>query len=115
MTDSSVKPSGAREQLLSAAQDLYAINGVAATTPRQVLALSGVGQGSLYYHFPSKQDLASAAVKRTAEQTLRGAAEILAGTLPGRQRIVSYLRRDRDRRRRLPSRAAHGRSSSDDQ
>ena len=96
MTESAVKISAARELLLSAAQDLYAVNGVAATTPRQVLARSGVGQGSLYYHFPSKRDLASVAVKRTAEHTLQGAAEILASALPARQRIVSYLRRDRD-------------------
>jgi AcrR family transcriptional regulator len=96
MADSTFKTSVARQLLLSAAQDLYAINGVAATTPRQVLARSGVGQGSLYHHFPSKQELASTAVKRTVEQSLQGAAEILVGAMPARQRIVSYLRRDRD-------------------
>jgi len=85
-----------RDRLIWAAQELYAANGVAATTPRQVLARSGVGQGSLYHHFPSKLDLASEAVGRTAEQTLRAAAATLSGALPARQRIYSYLRRDRD-------------------
>lgn len=96
MTSPPLRASDARERLVRAAQDLYAANGVAATTPRQVLARSGVGQGSLYHHFPSKHDLAAVAVGRTAEQTLRSAAELLTGDVPARRRIVSYLRRDRD-------------------
>ena len=60
----------ARESLVEAARELYADNGVAATTPRQVLARSGVGQGSLYHHFPSKRDLAVAAVTRTVDRAL---------------------------------------------
>lgn len=96
MTTSVARQSSARELLVSAAQELYAANGVAATTPRQVLERSGVGQGSLYHHFPSKHDLAAAAVGRTAEQTLEGAAALLSGEAPAGERIAAYLRKDRD-------------------
>ncbi|MEL5989900.1 TetR/AcrR family transcriptional regulator [Microbacterium phosphatis] len=86
----------ARESLVEAARELYADNGVAATTPRQVLARSGVGQGSLYHHFPSKRDLAVAAVTRTVDRALAAGIEDLRGPAAPRRRIVSYLERPRD-------------------
>jgi len=86
----------AREQLIVAAQALYAEAGVAATTPRQVLQRSGIGQGSLYHHFPSKRDLARAAVERTAQEQLRVAEGVLVGDVNAHQRIRSYLLRDRN-------------------
>lgn len=86
----------AREQLIVAAQELYAEAGVAATTPRQVLQRSGIGQGSLYHHFPSKRDLARAAVERTAEEQLQVAAAVLTGDETAHERILAYLLRDRN-------------------
>lgn len=88
--------SDARERLLVAAQSLYAESGVAATTPRQVLARSGVGQGSLYHHFPSKRELAHAAVERTAQEALQLAGRELVGDATSAERVRSYLLRDRD-------------------
>ena len=90
------KHSDAREQLVVAAQALFAEAGVAATTPRQVLERSGIGQGSLYHHFPSKRDLARAAVERTAQEQLQVAERGLVGDRPPRERIRAYLLRDRD-------------------
>jgi len=90
------KHSDAREQLLVAAQALFAEAGVAATTPRQVLERSGIGQGSLYHHFPSKRDLARAAVERTAQEQLQVAERGFIGDQPPRERIRAYLLRDRD-------------------
>lgn len=86
----------AREQLLVAAQALFAEAGVAATTPRQVLQRSRIGQGSLYHHFPTKRDLARAAVERTAQEQLHVAERVLVGDLTARERIRAYLLRDRD-------------------
>lgn len=86
----------ARERLLAAAQELYAEQGVAATTPRQVLERSGVGQGSLYHHFPAKRDLAKAAIDCTTEATLDGAREALVGDGTAMERLGAYLTRPRD-------------------
>ena len=90
------KHSDAREQLVVAAQALFAEAGVAATTPRQVLQRSGIGQGSLYHHFPTKRDLARAAVERTAQEQLQVAERGFIGDQPPRERIRAYLLRDRD-------------------
>lgn len=86
----------ARERLLSAAASLYWEQGVAATTPRQVLQRSGVGQGSLYHHFPAKRDLAEAAINRTAGATLDAARSTLVGNGPPMERLREYLTRPRD-------------------
>jgi AcrR family transcriptional regulator len=86
----------ARERLLGAAQDLFAVQGVGATSPRAVLAASGVGQGSLYHHFPTKHDLAVAAVGATVDDALALAMRTLGSDDPALQRLIAYLERPRD-------------------
>jgi AcrR family transcriptional regulator len=85
----------ARDRLVAAAQDLFWAQGVGATSPRQVLDASGVGQGSLYHHFPSKHDLASAAVHATTSGALDAARQDLDRPGTARDRLVRYLERPR--------------------
>lgn len=85
-----------RTRLVEAAQRLFAQQGVSATSPRDVLAASGVGQGSLYHHFPTKHDLALAAVAATAAETLEAARARLQGDGAPLDRVVAYLERPRD-------------------
>lgn len=47
-----------REQLTGAMADLLWERGYAATSPRDVMARAGVGQGSMYHHFDGKHELA---------------------------------------------------------
>lgn len=96
MTPPAASSIEARERLLTAAQSLYAENGVAATTPREVLERSHVGQGSLYHHFPSKAQLARAAVERTSSEQLTVAAGVLGSDTAPADRIRAYLLRERD-------------------
>ncbi|MGF0117312.1 TetR/AcrR family transcriptional regulator [Promicromonospora sp. Marseille-Q5078] len=67
-----------------------------ATSPRQVLHASGVGQGSLYHHFPTKHDLAVAAVGATVDDALASARRDLEGDADPVDRVVAYLERPRD-------------------
>ncbi len=46
-----------RRQIIAAASELFARNGFEGTSIREIGAASGVLSGSLYYHFPSKEDL----------------------------------------------------------
>src|SRR5438105_15555119 len=46
-----------RQQIIAAASGLFARNGFEGTSIRDIAAASGVLSGSLYYHFPSKEDL----------------------------------------------------------
>lgn len=85
-----------RKILLTSAQKLFAEQGVEATSPRQVLEDSGVGQGSLYHHFPTKHDLAQAAIELTATASLDNARGSLHGPGTPLERLRNYLTRPRD-------------------
>lgn len=67
--------------------------GYAATSPREVRERSGVGQGSMYHHFPSKRDLALAALERNCADLLPATEELL--TRPGdpMEKLTAYLSR----------------------
>lgn len=88
MTDS-------RGRILQAAQDLFWRYGVSGTSPRAVLARSGVGQGSLYHHFPTKTALARATLASTVDQALASTTrDLRAG--PALESLRSYLTKERD-------------------
>ncbi len=58
---------GTREKLLDAAMELFAFQGYAATGLAQIARKAKVLPGSLYYFFPSKQDLLNATLERRHE------------------------------------------------
>ncbi|MFF3063101.1 TetR/AcrR family transcriptional regulator [Oerskovia sp. NPDC057915] len=85
-----------RERLVRAARDLFWAQGVEGTSPRQVLAASGVGQGSLYHHFPTKHDLSLAAISATTHEALASvAADLEDADRSPTERLVAYLERPR--------------------
>lgn len=55
---------GSREKLVAAACKLFAERGFTATSPTMVLGRSGVGHGSLYHYFDSKEALGLTAIER---------------------------------------------------
>ncbi len=82
-----------RERLVVVMSDLMWERGYAATSPREVRERSGVGQGSMYHHFPSKRDLALAALERNCADLLPATEELL--TRPGDpvEKLTAYLTR----------------------
>lgn len=86
----------AREMLVASAQKLFAEQGVEATSPRQVLEDSGVGKGSLYHHFPTKRDLAYAAIDRMSVASLDNARSVLMSSGTPFERLSAYLTKPRD-------------------
>ena len=52
------RPRGtARRRLLDAAEELFAAQGFAATTTREIAERAGTSRGMVFYHFPSKEAL----------------------------------------------------------
>lgn len=84
-----------RELLVDAMSELMWERGYADTSPREVRNRSGVGQGSMYHHFPAKRDLALAALERNVADLLPAASE-LDGPGGPMARIEAYLMRPRD-------------------
>jgi TetR/AcrR family transcriptional repressor of nem operon len=60
----SATPLDTREKLLAAAMELFALQGYANTPLAQIARKAGVLPGSLYYFFPTKQDLLNATLEQ---------------------------------------------------
>ncbi|NGO72057.1 TetR/AcrR family transcriptional regulator [Streptomyces boncukensis] len=83
------------DRLVESTRELLWERGYTGTSPKAILRRAGAGQGSMYHHFTGKQDLALAAIRRTAAE-LRAAAEAqLSGPGTAQERVTAYLRRER--------------------
>ncbi|MGB4779866.1 TetR/AcrR family transcriptional regulator [Microbacterium sp.] len=79
-----------RDRLTEAMAELLWERGYAATSPRDVMARAGVGQGSMYHHFSGKHDLAVEALA-TVTGDLTGASSVLDGDGSPLERMKRYL------------------------
>jgi AcrR family transcriptional regulator len=84
------------EKLLATAQELLWERGFVGTSPRAIQERAGVGQGSMYHHFPSKAALARAAMERSAAELRALAEAALSGDGSPIERIANYVLRERD-------------------
>ncbi|KAA1399835.1 TetR/AcrR family transcriptional regulator [Aeromicrobium ginsengisoli] len=84
-----------RDLLVETMSQLLWERGYADTSPRDVRQRSGVGQGSMYHHFPTKRDLALAALERNVADALPATSD-LDGPGDPLARIEAYLTRERD-------------------
>jgi TetR/AcrR family transcriptional regulator, transcriptional repressor for nem operon len=83
---------GARSRLLDAAFSIIRQKGYAATTVDELCAWAGVTKGAFFHHFPSKDSLAVAAVKRWTETTSAFFADApYHGFADPLDRILGYL------------------------
>ncbi|WET78994.1 helix-turn-helix domain containing protein [Amycolatopsis sp. QT-25] len=79
-----------RGRLTGAMAELLWERGYAATSPRDVMARAGVGQGSMYHHFAGKHELAVEALSMVATD-LTGESSLLDGEGSPLERMKRYL------------------------
>jgi AcrR family transcriptional regulator len=65
-----------REEILDAAAELFALQGLAATTTRQIADRVGIRQASLYYYFAGKDDILLELLTQSVRPSLRVAATL---------------------------------------
>jgi len=82
-----------RERLVAAMSELMWERGYAATSPREVRERSGVGQGSMYHHFPGKRELALAALERNCADLLPATEGLLTAPGDPMEKLTTYLTR----------------------
>ena len=70
--------------------------GYEAVSPRDLLAESGAGQGSLYHHFKGKMDLASVALGEVSDEMCELARETVGTDGSALDRVFRYLDVSRD-------------------
>lgn len=80
-----------RERIVSAALELFARKGYAATTVREITAAADVAQGLLYNYFDGKADLLRSIFEREMADVFRSFEESARGGAPG-ERLERLVR-----------------------
>ncbi|MFX0578169.1 TetR/AcrR family transcriptional regulator [Nocardia nepalensis] len=91
-----------RDRLVESARALLWERGYVGTSPKTIQQRADAGQGSMYHHFAGKEDLALAAIRRTADETRTSIDAQLSSPGTAVERITDYLRRERDVLRGCP-------------
>jgi len=77
-----------REQIVSTATRLFLKQGYNQTGINQIIEEASVAKASLYYHFPSKEDLGVAYLKRRSESWFGGVEEYLKEVADPREYLI---------------------------
>lgn len=81
-----------RARIIDAARELIREKGLDATSMDEVAKRAGVGPGTLYRHFATKDALYDAAIQAWAETVNARADEALASSTDDRERLLNWLR-----------------------
>jgi TetR/AcrR family fatty acid metabolism transcriptional regulator len=80
-----------RELILDAVDTLFGRSGYARMTIEDVAREAGIGKGSIYLHFASKEDLALSSIDRLIERLLAELRELAASDRPAADRLARML------------------------
>ncbi len=80
-----------KQKVINSAKRMFWHGGYSTTSPKQVMADSGVGQGSYYHHFPSKAELGREVVEANGRDLLASVQAAMEGLPTGRERLVAFL------------------------
>ena len=78
-----------REEILDAAHTLFTTKGFQPTTMEDILRIVGIAKGTLYYHFPSKEQILKALVLRIVHQVEQQAREIATSSAPAADKLAA--------------------------
>ena len=82
---------GARTTILNAAMELFALNGYAASSIREICRTAGVTKPVLYYHFRSKEHLYQELMLDIFNQTRKNLLKLSKYRGSLRERLVLYV------------------------
>ena len=81
-----------REEILDAAEKLFAVKGFDNTSTGDILEAVGIARGTLYYHFKSKEDILDGVIQRVTAQLMKNASEIVRKKeLPVLERLTKAI------------------------
>ncbi|WP_409274678.1 TetR/AcrR family transcriptional regulator [Neobacillus sp. SCS-31] len=82
-----------RNEILDAADELFAQKGFDGTSTNDILGKVGIARGTLYYHFKSKEDIMDALIDRYSARLLGNAQAIAVDkSIPVVERIIKVVR-----------------------
>ncbi len=85
-------PEDRRNEILDAADELFAQKGFDNATTNDILERVGIARGTLYYHFKSKEDIMDALIARYSDRMLHAANAVGNDErIPVHERIVRVI------------------------
>lgn len=92
MTDASNRPAGTtRERLIAAAARQFAHRSYSTVSLDDILAEAQLTKGAMYFHFPSKQALATAIVDDLVGLSRSALAELVARRMSGLETLIEVV------------------------
>jgi AcrR family transcriptional regulator len=95
MTVETTKSAATRQRILDAAAKAFRAKGFVATRLAEIAALAGLRAGSIYYHFPSKEqileEVLDIGIRRIADSVQAAVAALPAGTSQRRRITVAMV------------------------
>lgn len=82
-----------KQDILQAAQQLFAAKGYHATPTSEIAAVAGVAQGTLFYHFKNKEGILLSLLQQTTGAYLQDAQEIFEAAPNGLQAVLDLIER----------------------
>jgi AcrR family transcriptional regulator len=82
---------GTREEILTAASNLFAVHGYYGTTTREIALAVGVRQPSLFHHFESKSAIMEALLKHDLGKAVPARERVARSDRPAAERLYRYL------------------------
>src|SRR5215467_1676427 len=79
------------ELILQAAEEVLAEKGYHETSMDEIAARVGIAKGTVYLHFPSKEDLVIALYERNIEKVSQAVEAILSSELTARAKMEQLL------------------------
>lgn len=81
-----------REEILDAAEKLFAAKGFDNTSTGDILDAVGIARGTLYYHFKSKEDILDGVIQRVTDRLMQDAGRIVRKReLPVLERLTKAI------------------------
>lgn len=97
MPRSTKDPQERREEILDAAQNLFQTKGYQQTAVSDIVKKIGVAQGTFYYYFKSKEEVAEAIIDRHLAQIMEPFTQISSSTnLRGYHKLAALLVKELD-------------------
>jgi AcrR family transcriptional regulator len=84
-------PTEKETRILNAAQRRFAVFGLNKVTMDEIASDVGMGKASLYYYFPTKEDLYKGVIHREQEEFLRRLREILVLDISAGDKLRRYV------------------------
>src|SRR5207302_9756768 len=81
-----------RLEIMRAARDVFARKGYADTVVEDIAAEAGIGKGTLYLYFPSKEQIYLAALLQDARELDRRTREAMAAAATWQEKLRAYMK-----------------------